>query len=442
MQAKKHTIDCLRDERGNVLPIFALMSVIAVTAVGGAIDFGKAYQARARLQSAADAGATAGASMASTSTSSQRSAMALSFFNGNLVNTDQSGVVPTATVNSTAMTATINVAVASSTTPAFLKLIGINSLPISATSTAVSTFTSTDSSGAKICLLALDPNNENGIHLQGNQTVNYPNCWAQTNSTQSTAINSTDASATETGAGHCAVGNYSDAHNDFSPTPTARCSTVADPFATVSAYASSGTYTPTFTPPQIPTTCTATNLNLKKGTFALTTGNYCGGISISAGAKVTLAAGVYIMNNGTFNVQSGASVSGSDVLIYFTSDAASTMTIIGGGTINLKGRLSTSTYAGYLFIAAPGTSTTQVTNIQGGGTMNMEGILYMPFQTVYVTGNGTVNASTKIFGMVARNFLFQGTGTFNLATLQSGATVPDILPTMQTVPNTTNVSLQ
>ena len=90
---------------------------------------------------------------------------------------------------------------------------------------------------------------------------------------------------------------------------------------------------------------------------------------------------------------------------------------------------TSSSYAGFLFIAAPSSSSTQVTNIQGGGTMNMEGMLYMPKQTVYVTGNGAVNASTKLFGMVAKNFDFQGNGTFKFSTLTSGATVPDILPT-------------
>ena len=311
----------------------------------------------------------------------------------------------------------------------------------SLTSSAASSYTSTSSSGAKICLLALDPANANGIHIQGNNNVNYTGCWAHTNSTLATAINSNGNSATAVGDGHCAVGQYSDPLNDFTPTPQAGCQTVADPFATVSAYATSGTYTPTFTPPTLDSSCKSSNLNLKKGTYTLDPGRYCGGININAQATVTLNPGIYYMDNGTLNVQSGASLSGTNVLFYFKGDSA-TMTIIGGGTVSLKGRLSTSSYAGFLFIAAPGTSNTQVSNIQGGGTFNMEGLLYMPKQTVYVTGNGDVNGSSKLFGMIAKNFDFRGSGTFKFTKLASGAVVPDILPTEPTTQILGTVSLK
>jgi Flp pilus assembly protein TadG len=45
----------VRDERGNVLITFGLTSLVALCAVGGAVDFGRAYQQKSKMQSALDA---------------------------------------------------------------------------------------------------------------------------------------------------------------------------------------------------------------------------------------------------------------------------------------------------------------------------------------------------------------------------------------------------
>jgi Flp pilus assembly protein TadG len=50
------------DERGNVAMIFALTSVVAVSLVGGAVDFGRVFAMKAEMQSVLDAAALAGGS--------------------------------------------------------------------------------------------------------------------------------------------------------------------------------------------------------------------------------------------------------------------------------------------------------------------------------------------------------------------------------------------
>ena len=105
----------------------------------------------------------------------------------------------------------------------------------------------------------------------------------------------------------------------------------------MSAYSSSGSYIASFDTPAIPSNCAANNLNLKKGSYSLVPGRYCGGLSIQAQASVTFSPGIYIIDNGQFKVQSGANVSGSNVLFYFSGPNAS-LTIIGGGTVSLTGR--------------------------------------------------------------------------------------------------------
>jgi hypothetical protein len=235
--------------------------------------------------------------------------------------------------------------------------------------------------------------------------------------------------AVVTGDGTSAVGGVSSsASGVYTPAAVGAASVVDDPFATVGAYVTpTSSYAPTFTPPVIPNVCKASSLDLKKGTFDLEPGRYCGGINLQAQAIVTFAPGVYIVDNGVFNVQSGASITGSNVLFYF-SGAAAKMTVIGGGSVNLKGRTTGNSYPGFLFIAHPDAARGQTSNIQGGGTFKMEGMLYMPTQNILVTGNGTANTTSNFFAMVAKSFEFKGNGIFNYKPHTAASGMPDIMP--------------
>ena len=73
---------------------------------------------------------------------------------------------------------------------------------------------------------------------------------------------------------------------------------------------------------------------------------------------------------------------------------------------------------------------------------NLEGLLYMPKQTIYVSGNGDINGNSKLFGMIAKNYDFRGNGIFKLQTLQSGAVVPDIMPTLPTTVTLNTIALR
>lgn len=412
------------NDRGNVAIIFAMMLVPAAILTGGTGDYGKALLQKERLQAAADAAALAAATPFS-ATDQQRITIATNLFAGNVSGTELKGVTPQITVSghSVSVTATTNVP-----TP-FLSIINIPYLPTVATATAVGNPTTENTNPGKICILALDPNSTDGIHLQGANQVNYADCWAHTNSSQATAINAVGNSSKAIGLGHCAVGGYTETGDTFTPLPTTGCTTVDDPFATVGAYDAGRSYAPTFTSPALAATCTASNLSLKKGVFTLNPGRYCGGINIQAGATVTLNAGVYYIDNGVFNVQSGSSVTGKNVMLYL-GGANSSITLIGGGTVDLQGRWSGSSYQGFLVIQDPKSNSGGVSNIQGGGTFKMQGVIYMPTQTIEVSGNGDVNnANVSVFGMVAKNFYFRGNGVFN-AKKFSGGNIPDIMPTM------------
>lgn len=421
---KHHPQSCLnfiRDEKGSIAIIFALTMVPAMLLVGGAVDFGRAYSLHEKLQKAADSAVLAAASMPSTTVAAERINAAKMTFNTNLGG--KIAAIPTVTVNG----GTVVLNTSADFNTAFLSVAQIDKLTLRAAASA-----SSSAPNQPICMLALDPESTDGIHIQGANVVRYPGCWAQTNSIKTTAINANGSNATATGDGHCAVGGYAAEHNNFSPTPRTGCSVVNDPFATVSAYSlPASSYRSTFTAPALATTCKASNLSLKKGTYTLDPGRYCGGIDIKAQATVVFNPGVYVIDNGLFNVQSGASVSGSNLLFYY-SGANARMTIIGGGTVNFKGRNSGSSYEGFLMIAHPDAWRGLESNIQGGGTFNMEGMVYMPTQRISISGNGDVNGSSKNFGIVAKDFYFQGNGTFNFKVRDSSSTLPDLMPKTST----------
>lgn len=124
-----------RDVRGTVALIFALTAILIVSVVGGAVDFGRWYQARSQIQNLIDAAVLAGGRMMQT-TQSQGEALAAaqSYFDA-MKSPLPVGATPTFTLseNDTVLRATLTAKVQ---TP-FLSLISIPDLPIDVVSEAV-----------------------------------------------------------------------------------------------------------------------------------------------------------------------------------------------------------------------------------------------------------------------------------------------------------------
>ena len=413
---KKFHAGFRQDERGQAAIIFVLAVTPLALLIGSAVDISRATAAKEQIQRAADASVLAALSMPADATAAERKARAESTFASNF-NAGAATPDVTATDTSVSLKATYSMRTS------FLQVAQIETLAIYGESTGSATRTAND----RVCLLALDPNAVNGFKSQGTPQVDYTGCWAHTNSTTATAVDG-GGSAVVTGDGTSAVGGVTAAANAvYTPAPSDGAAAVADPFAIVGAYAGSAGYQPKFTPPTVPSTCKASNLNLKKGTFTLQPGRYCGGINLQAQANVTFEPGVYIVDNGIFNTQSGSSVRGSNVLFYFRG-ANARMTIIGGGTVDLKGRQFGSSYEGFLMIAHPDAWRNGTSNIQGGGSFHMEGMVYMPTQNMLITGNGDSNASSQFFAIVAKSFEFRGNGIFRYKPHDSGSNMPDIMP--------------
>ncbi len=112
-----------------------------------------------------------------------------------------------------------------------------------------------------------------------------------------------------------------------------------------------------------------------------------------------------------------------------------------GGLVNLKGRKSgANDLKGFLIIVHPNASRGLTSNIQGGTTLEMEGMIYAPTKNILITGNGTSNANSQMFALVAKSFEFRGNGIFNYKPRQSTSNLPDIIPVRTTTVTTTTTT--
>jgi Flp pilus assembly protein TadG len=132
----------LRNRRGNVAMMYALVAPILVFGGGAAIDYGRAAQIHTKLNAAADAAALAALtpSMLQQSTSVAQAA-AVSLFNGLTegipgLTAHATQVTVTVTVGSTALIRNVAVSYSSSVDTIFAQVLGKSALPVSGVSEA------------------------------------------------------------------------------------------------------------------------------------------------------------------------------------------------------------------------------------------------------------------------------------------------------------------
>jgi hypothetical protein len=118
-----------------------------------------------------------------------------------------------------------------------------------------------------------------------------------------------------------------------------------------------------------------------------------------------------------------------------------------GATVNLTGsgvtyRLTAPTtgdFAGFVIYQRP-TTITGSSNITGGSSFYFEGALYLPNQTVNITGNNTITTPSPFTAFIARNYNLTGSGTWAMTYDPPRMTVP-VPAGLQTFSGTGTVAL-
>jgi Flp pilus assembly protein TadG len=267
-----------------------------------------------------------------------------------------------------------------------------NSDPVILTARAVAVPT-----GGSGCTLALDPSASGAVTAQGSTGVALNECSLFANSNDPSAL-TVGGSATISSVAVGVTGGISGQSNITAKSIKTGQSPLADPYADMSYDPYPG--------------CTQHNFSAKS-TVTINQGVYCGGITLNAGANVTLNPGVYYLDQGSLKVNGGATLRGDGVTIVFTSSTGhnyATADINGNANINLTAPTSGPT-AGIVMFGDRDMPTGTAFKLDGGATQSFGGAIYLPKGAVDYAGGS--NANAQCTQIVADTISF--TGNSNLA---------------------------
>lgn len=166
--------------------------------------------------------------------------------------------------------------------------------------------------------------------------------------------------------------------------------------------------------PTSPSACDHNNFSVAPSvTTTIAPGRYCNGMSLKG--DVTMSPGVYIIDRGSFQVNSSATVKGEGVTIILTGSTSNNIADISiNGSAKLDLRAPTSAenadWWGVLFYQDPiGSDHESVIN--GGSDLDFDGIVYMPNGDVRFNGGAGQHAECLL--MVAQRVNFSGTSSLD-----------------------------
>ena len=390
----------ISDQKGGVLPIAGLLISVVVGVAAVAVDSSAFYVEKSALQNAADAGALAAALRIADQPAATAAAINIANKNvghgagavtaANLIEFGTYDIpsktfnVSNANVNAVRVRTERSAALGNAAPTFFGKIWGKSSTDIAASALAVAR-----SPGA--CFYSLNPTASGALSLSGSGTLSVPNCGVQINSNHSKAATA-NGSSTVSAKSTCIVGG---SHGGgISPPPKTHCPVLEDPLAKV----------PEPTPPA---GCFMTDATINTDTVLQPNKTYCGKITLSGSAKITLQAGTYYFKGAELKLANSASISGTGVMIYL--DATSTVDFVSSGTINLQAPQN-GPYRGILFFQSRATSTTSVNKITGSPNMVLDGAIYMPKSELSMTGSGSILVKSGY--VVADKFSFGGSANF------------------------------
>jgi hypothetical protein len=284
----------------------------------------------------------------------------------------------------------------------FLFLSGSGSGPVAAQSLAGVNITANPS-----CIYVLSLTALNALNVTGGSSLTTSGCGIYVNSNNSTAAINVGGSAAVTATGQAidVIGKVvKGAAAVITPAATTVTKAAADPLAGLVA-------------PTVSTTCYQTNYSLGNSkTDTIDPGPngqpYCGGITVSGTAVLTMHPGTYIMNGGGFNITHGGTVTSTGgVTIFLTGQngfTAAGMQLVGDSITNLSAP-SSGPYQGVLFYQDPGVSYVSANSFANSATLNATGTFY--FKTTALSFSGNV-AGSKI-GLVVSTLSIGGSSTFN-----------------------------
>lgn len=380
----------VQNENGSLPIIFALTLIPLMGVLGLAIDGGRIYAARQKLQVVVDIAALAGARQPTLSDAERMSAAQAAFGANGSARATVAGLTPTVSIDNSVLKVTAQTRIPT----LFMQVLSGDSSGTPISVTGASQFSQPGALVGQACVLALNSDDPWGLNM-GSSSALDANCGAYVNNRISRAINLGSGEITTTFT--AVVGDWeTDSAFTYNPLPVHIAGPLADPLAGL-------------TPPAAGL-CSHSNMRVKDGgPLILDPGVYCGGLEISATSLVTFRPGVYIIENGPFKMGSSSQAAGDGVFFYLAGDAA-VIDWGSGARMNFKAPAS-GAYMGMLIWSSGVQSSPNVLGLHT--TSVLQGTVYSPDTKVIIGCNGAVGASAEWTVWVVRS-LEVGSG----ATLQ------------------------
>lgn len=257
------------------------------------------------------------------------------------------------------------------------------------------------------CILALDHTMDKALEFSGSSEVDI-NCGVSSNSNSSESIYLNGTAYLSANPSAQAYGDIFEGDKATLDTPHP-----SQPFSqrSVDPYGPEGR---NLQVPTEPSACYETGLSIQSGDpDPLPNKRYCDGISVSAGANVFFAPGIYIIDGGTFTINGNATISGTGVTFILTGtnpEDIATIRINGGADVNIVAP-STGDYKGIAFYQDQRAEYGDSNLFNGGADMHIKGAVYFPGQELdFSGGSDTVSGCLQLVG---KKVTFSGNAFLN-----------------------------
>lgn len=375
------------DRRGGVAAVAALSLPVMIGTTGIAVDVGTWYHAKRTIQSAADAAAFAGAldlarqGLDGSATfppidAAARDASARNGFGGTMTVNHP----PTSGAFSGNDRA-VEVIVQQPASVFFASLFMDRTPTVSARAVGMAIV-------ADACVWALHPTQRAALSVSGSASIGL-GCGVVVNSTHDEAALDQSGSSCLQSTSIALAGGWAGSCVD--PQPEQLAADFGDPFSDV----------PT---PEASACDQTSKIRHTSGTLFLTPGRYCGGIDISGG-EVVFEPGEYILDGDGIKVSGNAIISGSDVTFLLTGSGNkyAQIDIASGSDVQLSAPTSGDN-AHMLFIQDPNAPSNVNNKFTGGSSMDLQGVIYFPTQSVEFAGGSASDRSRVLLAASTVSF--------------------------------------
>jgi len=375
----------LTNQRGNFALILGIMAPALFGIVGLAVDYSIFLSQRSQMQEAADLAALAAIREASVNGWSDATANAAveNFVSSALSDGKYTSADYRATAELDREEKRIRVSVAQDGHGYFLMGLYLQHPQIEVISEA------SLASATNICVLATETQGGGAIELAKKSAIVANNCSVIANSTDPKAID-VDFGSGIRAQSICTSGGWNGTSNSFSPIPIVDCPQVDDPLKDRN-------------PPAVGK-CNFKNIKIKFAAV-LVPGTYCGGISISGNAVVTMLPGVYVIKDGDLELTDNSTLIGVNVGFYVTGTTAK-IRFDNSSNVSLtapkKGPL-----AGILVFEDRNSPTDRIFEISSKDARKLVGTIYLPKGILRVRGQSRFADLSDWTAIIAREILVE-----------------------------------